>query len=424
MSSAHLKFDNTADKLSTRVNKMRSSAVRDLFSAATRDDIISLSGGMPAVSLLSEEVIKTAVRAACEEERSVALQYGSTAGRPETREVICRELLDEIDIVCDADDLILTTGAQEALDLLGKTFIDPGDIILAEGPTYLGAIQAFSAYEPDVHCIPFDQDGMRMDLLEEELKRIGKGAAKFLYTIPTFQNPGGVTMSLERRKRLLELSKEYDFLVIEDDPYSRLRFEGEHVPALRSMDEGVIYLGTVSKTFAAGMRIGWVVAPKDILSKINLVKQGTDLCGSNFNQVVVEHYYTDTPWRETLDDFVETYKARRDAMLAALEKYFPPEATWTKPSGGFFVWATLPDYVDTGSLLAAALEAGVTYTPGDSFYPAASAGQNSMRLGFCFESTENIEEAIRRLGLVLEERLKLYRAFLEAGAIKEKKLAG
>lgn len=420
MTSAHLVFDNTAEKYAERVNKMRTSAVRDLFSAATRDDIISLSGGMPAVSLLSSDVVKAAARAACEEDRAISLQYGGTDGWVGTRQVLC-DLMADIGIESKPEQLIITTGAQEALDLVGKTFIDPGDIILAEGPTYLGALQAFSAYEPDVHCIPFDQDGMRMDLLEEELKRIGKGKAKFLYTIPTFQNPGGVTMSLERRKRLLEFSKEYDFLVVEDDPYSRLRFEGEHVQALRTMDENVIYLGTISKVFAPGLRTGWVLAPKDILSKINMVKQGTDLCGSAFTQIVVEHYFTETPWRETLDSFIETYRSRRDAMLAAMDKYFPPEAEWTHPAGGFFVWATLPDYVDTGSLLAAALEAGVTYTPGDSFFPNASAGQNCMRLGFPFETEENITEAIRRLGALLEEKLKLYRAFLDAGLIKEDK---
>lgn len=420
MTSAHVTFDHTGDRVARRVTKMRTSAVRDLFAAASRADIISLSGGMPDVSLLPASSIKKAMKAAAEDDRAVALQYGATDGRVETKQVFC-DLMRDVGVRCKPAEVMITSGAQEALDLIAKAFIDPGDIILAEGPTYLGALQAFSAYEPDVRCIPLDGDGMRMDLLEAELKKIGKGVVKFLYTIPNFQNPGGVTMSPARRKRLLELAAEYDFMVVEDDPYGRLRYDGGHVIPLRALNDQVIYLGTVSKVFAPGLRTGWVVAPKCVLSKLNLVKQGTDLCGSAFNQVVVEHYFTDTPWQKTLQTFVETYKTRRDAMLAALEKYFPPEATWTHPEGGFFVWVTLPDYVDTGSMLAVALDKGVTYTPGDGFFPYASAGQNCMRLAFCFESPENLEEAIRRLASVIEDRLELYRAFIDAGAIKASK---
>ncbi|MCH4221672.1 MAG: PLP-dependent aminotransferase family protein [Eggerthellaceae bacterium] len=416
MSSAHLTFDHTSDKVANRVKGMRSSAVRDLFAAATRADIISLSGGMPDVRLLPSASVEKASRAAYEEQRAASLQYGSTNGRLETREVFCT-LMREIGVRCKPDEVLITTGAQEALDLIAKTFINPGDIILTEGPTYLGALQAFSAYEPDVHPIPFDDKGMRMDLLEEELKRIGKGGAKFLYTIPNFQNPGGVTMVLERRKRLIELSHEYDFMIVEDDPYGRLRYDGGHVIPIKALSNDVLYLGTISKIFAPGLRTGWIAAPKSVLSKINLVKQGTDLCGSSFDQVVVEHYFTDTPWEKTLQTFVKTYHSRRDAMLAALDEFFPKEASWTHPEGGFFVWATLPDYVDTSSMLPVALEAGVTYTPGDGFFPDGVSGKNSMRLAFCYESPEHIREAIRRLALVIEDRLELYRAFLEAGAL-------
>lgn len=419
MPTAHITFDQTGDKVAQRVTKMRSSAVRDLFSAAVRPDIISLSGGMPDVSLLPASAVRKAARAALDDQRAVALQYGSTDGRRETKQVFC-DLMRDIGVRCKPEQVMITQGAQEALDLIAKAFIDPGDIILAEGPTYLGALQAFSAYEPDVRCIAFDENGMRMDLLEAELKRIGKGnpRLKFCYVIPNFQNPGGVTMSPDRRKRLLELAHEYDFMVLEDDPYGRLRYEGGHQIPLKALDDNVVYLGTISKVFAPGLRTGWIVAPKSVLAKINLVKQGTDLCGSSFDQVVVEHYFTDTPWQRTLQKFVKTYGQRRDAMLAALEEYFPPEATWTHPEGGFFVWVTLPEYVDTGSMLGAALEAGVTYVPGDSFYPNASAGKNCMRINFSYETPENIVEAIRRLAGVIEERLELYRVFLEAGAIK------
>lgn len=418
MTSAHLTFDHTQGKVANRVGNIRSSVVRDLFSAATRDDVISLSGGMPDVSLLPQTSIRKAVRAACEEQRAV-LQYGTTAGRDETKQVICG-LMRDIGVRAKPENVLITSGAQEAIDLLAKTFINPGDIIIAEGPTYLTALQAFAAYEADVHCVPFDSEGMRMDLLEEELKRIGKGnpRLKLCYTIPNFQNPGGVTMTPERRKRLLELSDEYGFMVMEDDPYGRLRYEGGHMVPLKAMDDRVIYLGTVSKVFAPGLRTGWIVAPKAVLSKVNLVKQGTDLCGSSFDQVVVEHYFTDTPWQRTLQKFVKTYRTRRDAMLAALEEFFPPEATWTHPEGGFFVWVTMPAYFDTSSMLGEALEAGVTYVPGDSFFPDGETGKNSMRINFSYESPENITEAIKRLAAVIEERLELYRAFIEAGAIK------
>ena len=417
MTSAHLTFDHTDDKHAHRIEKMRSSPVRDLFSAAVRPDIISLSGGMPDVSLLPVTSIRKAVRAAVED-RASALQYGTTDGRAGTKQVFC-DLMRDIGVRCKLDQILITSGAQEALDLLGKVFIDRGDIILVEGPTYLTALQAFSTYEPDVRAIPFDDQGMRMDLLEEELKRIGKGnpRLKFCYTIPNFQNPGGVTMTPERRKRLLELSHEYNFLVVEDDPYGRLRYEGGHQIPLKALDDRVIYLGTISKIFAPGLRCGWVAAPRSIIGKINLVKQGSDLCGSSFDQIVVEHYFTDTPWQRTLQKFVKTYRTRRDAMLAALDEYFPPEATWTHPEGGFFVWVTLPEYVDTGSMLAEALEAGVTYVPGDSFFPGGKGGKNSMRINFSYETPENIEEAIKRLAGVIEDRLELYRAFIDAGAL-------
>lgn len=419
MPSAHITFDQTGDKIAGRIRKMRPSAVRSLFAAAVRPDIISLSGGMPDVSLLPAAAVRKATRAAVEDERAVALQYGGTDGRVETRQVVCG-LMRDLGVRCKPDEVMLTTGAQSALDLIAKTFIDPGDIILAEGPTYLGALQAFSAYEPDVRCIPFDDEGMRMDLLEAELERIGRGnpRLKFCYVIPNFQNPGGVTMVPERRKRLLELSREYGFMVVEDDPYGRLRYDGGHMIPLKALDARVIYLGTISKIFAPGLRTGWIVAPKDVLARINLAKQGTDLCGSSFDQIVVEHYFTDTPWEKTLQKFLDVYRERRDAMLGALDEFFPPEATWTHPEGGLFVWVTLPDYVDTGSMLGAALDAGVTYVPGDSFFPDGVTGRNCMRINFSYETPDNIVEAVRRLAKVIEERLELYRIFIAAGAIK------
>ena len=419
MKDAHIKFESATDKVARRITKMRPSAVRLLFAAAQRDDVISLAGGMPDVSLLPKSAVRKAAKAAIDNQ-AVTLQYGGTDGLFETAQVFC-DLVRDLGIRHKPENVIITTGAQEALDLIAKTFCDPGDIIITEGPTYLGALQAFSAYEPDIRTVPFDDQGMCTDLLEEELKSIGKGnpRLKFLYTIPNFQNPGGVTMSPERRKRLLELSHEYDFVVVEDDPYGRLRYEGGHCLPMRALDDSVIYLGTISKMFSAGLRVGWIMAPAGVKGKINLAKQGTDLCGSMFDQKMAAAYFTQTPWQHTLQKFIKTYDKRRRAMLDALDEYFPPEAVWTRPEGGFFVWVTLPQYVDANSMLAEALDHGVIYAPGDSFFPDGKRGRNSMRLNFSYESPENIEEAIRRLSEVIEDRLELYRAFIAAGAIKE-----
>ncbi len=418
-----IQFDDWQDDYAGRMESMRSSAVRDLFAAASRSDIISLSGGMPDIRKLPLDVVGKVAVDAVLKEGIAGLQYGNTTGREQTKELVCR-LMQDFDIAVTPADVTITTGAQQALDLLGKTFINKGDIILAEGPTYLGALQAFSAYEPTVITIPFDEEGMQTTLLEEQLEQLiaasgnGKHGVKFLYTIPNFQNPGGVTMSLARRKHLLELAHRYKLLVVEDDPYGRLRFGGTPEPALRSLDDQVIYLGTVSKVFAPGLRTGWIIAPRPILSKINLVKQGADLCGSALNQVIVEHYFNDTDWRGELEKMIPIYRSRRDAMLAALEEFFPPEATWTHPEGGLFVWVTLPDYVDTPQLLSVALEKGVTFVPGDGCYPGGSGlGRNALRIAFCYEEPENIREAVRRLGEVIEERLELYRAFIDAGVL-------
>ena len=417
MGTARVVFDRWHDRYADRLAGVRSSSVRDLFAAASRPDMISLSGGMPAVGLVPHDVVANAARDAVHHEGSAALQYGSSDGRPEIRGLIA-ELMAEIGVRLSPAAVLVTAGAQQALDLLAKTFVNPGDIVITEGPTYVGALQAFSAYQPDVHCIPMDGDGMRMDLLEEELKCLGPRGAKFIYTIPNFQNPAGVTMSPERRRRLLELAREYDIPVVEDDPYGRLRFEGGHMKPLRALDDEVIYLGTFSKIFAPGLRLGWVTAPKPILAKILLVKQAADLCGSNFAQVTAERYFKGMRWRRVLQRLTATYAERRDAMIAALEEHFPAEARWAKPDGGFFIWVELPRYVDCDAMLAEAVERGVTYAPGNGFYPDGR-GKNCMRLAFCYAEPAAIEEGIRRLAEVVEDRLELYRAFIAAGALRE-----
>lgn len=418
MGTARVVFDRWEGRYANRLGDVRSSAVRDLFAAASRSDIISFAGGMPYVDGVPAHVVADVAHDAAFKEGTAALQYGSSEGREGLRLFIA-ELMAETGVRISPDDLVVTAGAQQALDLLGKTFIDPGDVIITEGPTYVGALQAFSAYEPKILCIPMDDEGMQVELLAEELKRLGKRGAKFIYTIPNFQNPRGVTLSASRRRRLLELSREYDVPVIEDDPYGRLRFEGGHVMPLRALDDEVIYLGTFSKIFAPGLRLGWVLAPRPILSKLLLVKQAADLCGSAFAQVVAERYFSGTRWRRVLQELTRTYAARRNAMLAALEEHFPAEASWTHPEGGFFVWVELPEFLDTTTMLAEAVEHGVTFVPGNGFYPD-DRGRNCMRLAFCYAEPDQIEEGIKRLAEVLEDRLALYRAFITAGAIPKR----
>lgn len=416
MGTSRVVFDRWEGRYASRMGDIRSSAVRDLFAAASRPDVISLSGGMPEVGKVPPESAADAASGALHDHAREALQYGSSEGRPGLRTFIT-ELMAETGVRVPSDQVIVTAGAQQALDLLGKTFLDPGDVVIAEGPTYVGALQAFSACQPDIRCIEMDDEGMRMDLLEAELARLGPRGAKFIYTIPNFQNPAGVTMSAPRRRRLLELAREYDVLVVEDDPYGRLRFEGGHLLPLRALDDDVVYLGTFSKIFAPGLRLGWIVAPRPILAKVLLTKQAADLCGSAFAQTTAERYFSGTRWRKTLRDLTDTYRVRRDAMLAALTEHFPAEARWTHPEGGFFVWVTLPEFMDTDSMLAEAVEHGVTFVPGDGFFPDGR-GRNSMRLAFCYAEPERIEEGVRRLAEVLEDRLDLYRAFLAAGALR------
>jgi 2-aminoadipate transaminase len=415
MGTARVVFDRWSGRYSKRMADVRSSAVRDLFAAATRSDMISFSGGMPEIRRVPIDSVVAATGSALRDSGTEALQYGSSEGRAQIRDVVVG-LMGEIGVRVKRDDLVITAGAQQALDLLAKIFIDPGDTIICEGPTYLGALQAFSAYQPNIVCIPMDAEGMRTDLLAEELKRLGPRGAKFIYTIPNFQNPAGVTLTPSRRRELLDLAREYDIPVIEDDPYGRLRFEGGHALPLRALDDDVIYLGTFSKIFAPGLRLGWVIAPRPILAKFVLAKQAADLCGSAFAQTCAERYFADTRWRKVLQDLTRAYAERRNAMIESLAEHFPAEARWTVPEGGFFVWVEMPSFLDLKSILAEAVERGVTYVPGDAFFPDGR-GRNCMRLAFCYVEPERIREGIARLAEVLEDRLELYRAFAAAGAL-------
>jgi 2-aminoadipate transaminase len=364
-------LERYAGLFARRTKVMTSSAMRDLMALTERPEVISLAGGLPDTSTFPPEVYaKLQARVAAE-----------------------------------------ATAKAQVIDLVCKTLIDPGDVIVAEAPTYPGAVPSFRAYEADVVQVGMDADGMRIDELEETLDRLEREGRrpKFIYTIPTFQNPAGVTMSLPRRKRLVEVASERELLVLEDNPYGLLRYEGEPLPTLRSLDGGefVIYLGTFSKILSAGLRLGWTAAPAPVLAKMNLGKQGADLCTSSMTQCFVSAYFAERDWREYLDSLVGLYRRRRDLMLESLERHFPAESTWTRPAGGLFVWVTLPDYIDTSDLLARALQENVAFVPGRAAFLDGRGG-SSMRLNFSGVGDDAIREGVRRIGEVVREQVELY----------------
>ncbi|MDQ8044495.1 MAG: PLP-dependent aminotransferase family protein [Patulibacter sp.] len=409
-SAATRDLERYAALFAARTEGMRSSAMRDLMAITERPEVISLAGGLPDVSHMPPEMLD-AISSAISRDAVRALQYGPTEGMAKVHEAI-QVVMAEEGTQADLGELLVTTGGQQAIDLVCKTLIDPGDIVLAEGPTYPGAVPTFTAYQADVRQLEMDEHGLRIDLLEETLAQLDAEGRrpKFLYTIPTFQNPGGVTMNLERRKRLVEIAHERELLVVEDSPYSLLRYEGEALPTLRSLDGGqfVIYLGTFSKILAAGLRIGWVAAPRAIRQKMNIGKAGADLCSASISQVVVEAALSDVDlWRRYLDELRERYRGRRDVMLESLEQAMPEGATWTRPDGGLFLWATLPSQLDTTNLLARALRSNVAFVPGRGAYVDGRGG-NSMRLNYSGVDETEIREGVRRIGAVVTEQLELY----------------
>lgn len=403
-------LERYAGLFASRTKVMTSSAMRDLMALTERPEVISLAGGLPDTSTFPPEDYAKLSAIVAAEQTAKALQYAPTEGHLAVKDCIVEVMAAEgMDV--DTDDLLVTTGGQQVIDLVCKTLIDPGDVIVAEGPTYPGAIPAFNAYQADVVQIPMDADGMPIDQLEETLDRLEREGRrpKFIYTIPTFQNPGGVTMSLPRRQRLVQVAKERELLILEDNPYGLLRYEGDPLPTLYSLDGGefVIYLGTFSKIFAAGLRLGWTAAPAPVLAKMNLGKQGADLCSSAMPQTFVATYFRERDWRVYLEQLIGIYHRRRDVMLEALATYFPPESTWTTPQGGLFLWATLPEYIDTTDLLARALEANVAFVPGRGAY-LDGRGASSMRLNYSGVNEDEIREGIRRIGKVVSEQVALY----------------
>jgi 2-aminoadipate transaminase len=418
--TAH-ELERYEELFAARTRGMRSSAMRDMMALTERPEVISLAGGLPDTESFPPELFAKLMAHVAVDSTARALQYGPTEGLSSVVDCIV-EVMAEEKTEIDGENVIVTTGGQQVIDLVCKVLIDPGDVIVAEAPTYPGAVPTFSAYQADVVQIEMDGDGMPIDALETTLDHLHSEGRrpKFIYTIPNFQNPGGVTMSLPRRRRLLEVAHERELLILEDNPYGLLRYEGDPLPTLYSLDASskrqagasdlVIYLGTFSKILSPGLRLGWAVAPRPVLEKLNLGKQGTDLCSSPVTQLFVATYFQDSDWRAYLETLKSLYRRRRDTMLSALTEHFGSQASWTHPQGGMFIWATLPDYIDTTDLLARALEKeNVAFVPGRAAYVDGRGG-SSMRMNFAGVKEADIEEAIRRIGKVVAEQMDLFGA--------------
>ncbi len=394
-----------------RTQKMGSSVIRELLKFTEQPDIISFAGGLPAPEVFPLKEFQEACNLVLQEHGAYALQYGTTEGYQPLREMIARHN-SRYSVRVSAENIMITSGSQQALDFIGRLFINRGDYIVVESPTYLGALQAWNAYGAQYISVPSDENGMIMDRLEEAL-RIGP---KFIYILPNFQNPSGSTLSLERRKRLVLLADQYGVPIVEDDPYGQLRFDGDHIPSVASLDSSyrnedngeytgnVIYLSTFSKLLAPGLRLAWVIAPPKVIRKLVMTKQAADLHTSTFNQ----HVAYEVAKGGFLDDHVKviraTYKERRDVMIEMMEEMFPPEVTWSKPLGGMFLWGVLPENIDAAEVLKVAVDRKVAFVPGASFHPNGG-GKNTMRLNFSFSKPEVIREGITRLGLTLKEAL-------------------
>jgi 2-aminoadipate transaminase len=386
---------------------MKSSAIRELLKVSERKEVISFAGGMPAPELFPADEILEACRKVLKENSGCALQYGSSEGYMPLREMIARHTA-RYGIQVSADNIMITSGSQQALDLLGKVFINRGDRLLVETPTYLGALQAWNAYGAEYITVPSDEDGIQTDNLYEAMRY----GPKFMYILPNFQNPTGTTIPLSRRLKLIEIADHFGVPIIEDDPYGQLRFEGENIPSVVNLDSkmqaqnggytgNVIYLSTFSKILAPGLRLAWVIAPKEVISKLVLAKQGADLHTATFNQVVAyevsRHGFID----EHVKTIVKVYRERRDVMLESLEENMPEGVQWTHPKGGLFLWTTLPETMSTTELFPFALEENVAFVPGESFF-ANGGGQNTMRLNFSMMPPDRINEGIARLSRVIK----------------------
>ena len=397
---------NLEKRFAARAAEMLPSEIRSLFAVASRPEIVSLAGGMPNLSALPMEMMAEVIKELILTNGSEALQYGSGQGHPKLREQICYVMALE-GIRANPDDVVITTGSQQALDLISRIFIDPGDVVLVEAPSYVGALGTFRQYQASVVHVEMDNDGLVPDSLRAAIKSVRTTGRKikFLYLIPNYQNPTGVCLPADRRTEILSICREEEIFVVEDNPYGLLGFDKPSPNAMRAEDsENVIYLGSFSKTIAPGLRVGWALVPQSLKDKLVISSESSILCPSNFTQLTISSYLADQPWRDQIASFCELYKVRRDAMLESLEQHFPAEATWTKPGGGFYVWVNLPAEIDTKALMPKAIVAKVAYVPGSAFY-ADGLGSWSMRLSYCHPTPERIRDGVKALGGVIKQEM-------------------
>jgi DNA-binding transcriptional MocR family regulator len=409
--------DDYTDRYARRVRGMTTSEIRALFAVASRPEVVSLAGGSPYIAALPLDAVGEMLSKLASEQGTVSLQYGIGQGTIELRERICEVMALSGIHGASPDDVVVTVGGQQALDLLARLFLDPGDVVLAEGPTYVGALGVFQAAQAQVQHVAMDGDGLIPAALEEAIAAVARSGrrAKFLYTIPTFQNPAGVTLSEERREQVLDICERAGLLVVEDDPYGMLSFEGDAPLPLRARRrEGVFYLSTFSKTFAPGLRVGWILAPHAVREKLVIANEANVLCPSPFAQAAVTQYLATMPWREQIKVYREIYRERRDALISALHDLAPAGTSWTNPTGGLFIWATLPEGLDSKAMMPRAIAARVAYVPGTGFY-ADGTGTGNMRLNFSFSAPDRLREGVRRLSGVMEQELAM-RAVFGAGA--------
>ena len=384
----------------SRIAKLQSSIIREILKITQKPDVISFAGGLPAPELFPIRAFEEAARYLLPREGQRMLQYSPTEGFPPLKEFLA-EYMRRYDVPAEPSNVLPTNGSQQALDLVGKIFLEEGDAIITSRPTYLGAIQAWNAYNPRYLTVDMDDDGMIVEQIEDHLKR---EKVKFIYVLPNFHNPAGVTIPLERRKAIVELADKYNVFIVEDDPYGELRYEGEDIPPFITLrNERVIYLSTFSKTLAPGLRLGWITAPEFVMKKFIQAKQGADLHTGTLVQYLAWDLCDRGILRSHVKKIREVYKRRRDLMLSEMDKHFPKDGVkWTRPQGGLFLWVILPEHVDTGKLLERAVEMKVAYVPGYAFYPDGG-GRNTLRLNFSNASEENIVLGIERLGRLFKE---------------------
>src|SRR3954469_11737594 len=405
--------DDYTDRYARRVRGMTTSEIRALFAVTSRPEVVSLAGGSPYIAALPLDAVGEMLGRLASEHGATSLQYGIGQGTVDLRERICEVMALSGIHGASPDDVVVTVGGQQALDLLARLFLDPGDVVLAEGPTYVGALGVFQAAQAQVQHVTMDDEGLVPAALEEAIAAVEHSGrrAKFLYTIPTFQNPAGVTLSEQRREQVLDICERAGLLVVEDDPYGMLSFEGDAPLPLRARRrEGVFYVSTFSKTFAPGLRVGWILAPHAVREKLVMMSEANVLCPSAFAQAAVTQYLTTMPWREQVKSYREIYRERRDALLTAMRDLAPAGTTWTRPGGGLFVWATLPEGLDSKAMMPRAIAARVAYVPGTGFY-ADGTGRHNMRLNFSFSSPDRIREGTRRLSGVMEQELAMRAVF-------------